>query len=180
MAQQALFLRWALFATLIGVGLVSAMILGAFSAIAHYDPTFISFTIITLMVLATGWCGWLTWRLQNDLRSGFDDELGQIRNDASHGSLVVNVCTLLGFLGTIVGMMIMFFAASKGLASGIGGGQATFKAFMQTVLTGLWPAFITTAVGLVCGFLVLLQYHMLDHAVTRAELEAKGGTNAPS
>ncbi len=179
MAQQALFLRWALFASLMTVGAVAAAILGGFSFIARYDPTNISFIIFVMMIAATAWCGRLTWKLQDDLRSGLDDRFEYLRNDASHGYLAVNLCTLIGFLGTILGMIIMFLSAEKGLMSSVGGGHGTFMALMRALLTGLWPAFLTTAVGLVCGAIVLLQYHMLDHAITKAKLDA-GGSDASS
>lgn len=172
MQQKTLFLRWALFASMLFVVLLAMAIMGVFSAIVRNDPTFISVTTIAMMIGATAWCGRLTWRLQRDIDNNWSDRLKDIRNDATHGYVVVNLCTLFGFLGTIVGMMMMFYAASRGLDGAVGsGGIGAFKAFMKTVLVGLWPAFITTAVGLVCGAVVLLQYHLLDHAIERARID---------
>jgi hypothetical protein len=182
MNDKTLFLRWALGASVLFVCVVAMGILGVFGAIIRNDPTWISMTTIAMMMGATAWCGRLTWRLQQDLHSGWSDKLKELRNDAKHGYVVVNLCTLFGFLGTILGMMMMFYAANKGLDAGIGagGGLGAFKAFMKAVLSGLWPAFITTAVGLICGAIVLLQYHLLDHAITRALLDSGEGDDEPA
>lgn len=173
LAQRTLFLRWALFASLVVVSLAASAFQGLFGLLMDHG-SYLSFVIIAVLLAATAWCGRLTWRLEIEKEQGWTDGFNDLRNEATHGHFAANVCTLLGILGTVFGMIIMFYAAAKGLGTTMGANDANVSnAFMKTVLAGIWPAFMANAAGLLSAVLILVQFHLLDHAIKKAELEAE-------
>jgi biopolymer transport protein ExbB/TolQ len=43
---------------------------------------------------------------------------------------------------------------------------------MNTIMSGLAPAFLATGTGITCAIIVLLQFHFLDAAITKAARDA--------
>ena len=168
MLSHGLLLNWALFVTLIAVGAVIVASLGWFGKIYELDLTKISFLILTLFVVSTGWCGFLTWQTSKTM-GGVDvlefkhpDACKYLENQAEHGWFAAGLCEKLGLTGTVFGFIIMLVGAFQGFEAG--NEQAT-RQLLEQLSSGMATAFITTLVGVVCSILLSVQYHNLSNVL---------------
>lgn len=168
MQPKRLFLRWALLTSLMTVGTIIAWEVKAFHFVYTADASKITFVILGLFVLSTALCGRLTWRasksidLQNNQDpSDFAKTLQGLENDSSHVDTAMEVCTALGLLGTAIGIIMAFFSGDQFK------GMENYDRLGSSVGT----AIITTAAGLICAILLLLQNHNLRHALKKARIE---------
>lgn len=73
---------------------------------------------------------------------------------------------MLGFLGTVVGMIEAFFALAK---SGV-------SANITVLSSGIYQALVTTVAGLVVGILALFAYNYLVSRISRVMNDMEGKT----
>jgi hypothetical protein len=157
MRHKRLFLKWALFASLVIIGAIVASNIG-WAEHLEKDPTHITYVTFTVFCLATLWCGRLTWRLT----SGRDPH--EVALELKHSWFASSLCVSIGLIGTAVGYFIMLEHGHSGGEPG----QVIDQAFANTSI-----AIINTVVGAVCGVLVEIQSHFVEVAVEKAI--AKGG-----
>lgn len=184
MHSKRLFLQWSLTVSLIAVGSVIVAVLGGFDLAWSLDGTKISFLIMGLFVVASGYCGVLAWRIDvaldtkrlQDLAASsgtsvsarrplkFGAFLKETANQAEHGWLAIGWCEKLGLLGTVIGFIMMLIHGFHGFAPT---NQADIQHLLDRLSYGMSTAFVTTLVGIVCGMLLELQFHMLDRSLER-------------
>lgn len=152
MHDKRLFLKWALFASLIVIGAIIAANLGWTEYLGN-DPTHITYITLTVFCLATIWCGRLSWRLAG----GRDPKA--VSMELKHGWFASSLCVSIGLIGTAVGYHIMLQHGHSGGEPG----QVIDQAFANTSI-----AIINTVVGAICGVLVEIQSHFVEHAVDKA------------
>lgn len=157
MQGKRLFLQWALFACLVGIGAAVAAGVGWIGYLKH-DPTHITLVTLTVFVLATAWLGRLSWKLSN----GHDPEV--VREELGHGWFASSLCVSIGLIGTAVGYYLM-------LQHGNAGGDAS-EVIRQT-FANTSIAIVNTVFGAICGVLVEIQSHFIGHAAKKA-LRAAG------
>lgn len=169
--RKKIFLRWALLTTLVLVTGIIAWRLKAFHLAYHTDASRLTFVILTLFFAATAWCGRLTWLANTAIENGGSAGkilfIKEIKNLENHSRIIdeaASICTLLGLLGTIIGIIMAFF------------GDGKFKGLEQQDQLGIavGTAFITTFAGLVCCILLMVQLTNLRHALQRAAIEMEG------
>lgn len=150
MKEKRLFVQWSVMASLIVVGVIFAHRLG-WTAYLQDDPTRITYVTISVFALATAWCGRLAWHLS----SGHDPK--DVELDLKHGWFASSLCVSIGLIGTAIGYYLM-------LKHGVGDdpGKVIEMAFANTAI-----AIVNTVVGAVCGVLVEIQSHMVEHAVEK-------------
>jgi biopolymer transport protein ExbB len=88
-------------------------------------------------------------------------------------SMIASIAPLLGFIGTIAGVIIIFFDISTTTDISIG-----------TISEGLYQKMISSATGLVVGILAYLSHHLLQNGVDKFvaqieefDLQLKANTN---
>ena len=162
------FLLWVLIAVLTAIASFIALELGGFKLAYDYDSSRITFLIFAIFYIMTGWAGWITWKasmiIDGDVSGrgmALTSSLRNIKNDASHIETSAELCTLLGLLGTIAGIIMAFFGGSgfKGVQNNPNLGAA------------VGTAFITTGAGIISSIILVTQHHFLLHAVKRKQIE---------
>lgn len=91
-------------------------------------------------------------------------EIRRVEGNTRHLAIVANLATMLGLLGTIIGMIAAFDAiAAKGLGN------------PNVVAGGIGEALVTTAYGLIVAIPSIIAYNFLDGRVdaVRADCEEK-------
>ncbi|MFM9422681.1 MAG: hypothetical protein RIR06_1142, partial [Bacteroidota bacterium] len=88
-------------------------------------------------------------------------------------SMIASIAPLLGFIGTIAGVIVIFFDISTTTDISIG-----------TISEGLYQKMISSATGLVVGILAYLSHHLLQNGVDKFvaqieefDLQLKANTN---
>ena len=173
MKKHALFLRWWLIVTLIGIGGLFARHFGVFREIYDKDITGLSFVIFAGFVFMSGWCGVKTFRLSGLLQGGrrrgddIPDAERIILEKTSHleevGWFAAGTFTSIGMVGTIIGMIW----ALKGFIDVNITEVTSVQKLISHMVFGVSTALYTTLVGLVCSTLLKLQYFNLGHARRR-------------
>jgi hypothetical protein len=152
MKGKRLFLYWALFVSLMCVGTMFAANLGWLASVFHDDPTHITYVTVSVLLVATGWCGWLSWRLSNG------EDPREVDKDLDHGFYAARLCFYIGLIGTAIGYLIML---KNGAAAG-DPSQVIRQAFANTAI-----AIVNTIFGIVCSVLVEAQSHFIERAIVK-------------
>lgn len=169
MVKERPFLRWFLFATLMSVCLFFVNKLGFFESLRDNDFTFIGFGIVALFVfmsiisgIRTKMVSLWSWKDNNfyDKNNKLVDSI-HVREVSASVWFSSAICTTLGMIGTVLGMIVAF--------SGFGGLDANDPAAVQATITylaeGVNAALYTTFVGLVASLLLKLQAYHLDYSI---------------
>lgn len=154
MKRKRLFLQWALFVSLLCVGVMIASFLGWLGLIFQGDPTHITYVTFGVFILATTWCGLLSWQFSD---GRLPDE---VEEDLAHSRFASSLCVSIGLIGTAIGYYIML---KNGDATGEPS-EVIRQAFANTSI-----AIVNTIFGGVCGVLIELQSHFIGHAVTKTK-----------
>jgi hypothetical protein len=158
MKSKRLFLQWTLFVSVLCVGAMIATNLGWTSLVFNSDPTHITYVTLAVFMMATVWCGLLTWRLSNGASPK------EVEDDLAHGWFASSLCVSIGLIGTAVGYYIML---KNGNATG-DPSEVIRKAFANTSI-----AIVNTIFGAVSGAFVEVQSHFIGHAITKMRRQMK-------
>lgn len=164
MTNRWLFLRWTLVVILVLVGSFIVWQLGGFQSAWRLDATKLTFFILFVLAITTCHCGRLSWELTNLLDSGNKNGLGKIETKLEHGWFAAGLCELLGYLGTIAGLIMVFtaFEAPSNYD------PESIKKLITAIYPGFQTAFITTLTGLISGILLRFQCHNIYMGVREA------------
>lgn len=90
---------------------------------------------------------------------------GVLNNRISYLSDIGSISTMLGLLGTVIGMIVTFIRISQGNVDGVQ---------QMKVAEGVYPALITTGIGLSIGIVALIFYSIFRGRVQKyiSELES--------
>jgi len=90
---------------------------------------------------------------------------GMLVNRISYLSDIGSIATMMGLLGTVIGMILTFMRISQGNVDGVQ---------QMKVAEGVYPALITTGIGLSIGIVAMVFYSFFRGKVQKyiAELEA--------
>jgi len=177
MKFKALFLRWFLMAVIIFTGLIIAIQIDGFQWIDERDVSKLSFVILTLFIGTTFWCGYLSWKLNLLLENRdsisserYQKNLRELELKADHGWFIRTICTELGMLGTIIGLILGLETVAKIQFDNIENSAQLISLFVKYLAT----AFVTTGIGLACGTLLLIQ---LQNLCNKIDTEKKEGNH---
>ncbi len=105
----------------------------------------------------------------NDVREVAEAEgsrqSGMLNNRISYLSDIGSIATMMGLLGTVIGMIVTFMRISQGNVDGVQ---------QMKVAEGVYPALITTGIGLSIGIVAMIFYSFFRGKVQKyiSELEA--------
>ena len=165
--KHQLFLRWWLFIT----GVVAAMIYmatqGLFVTVWQNDATKLSFLLLGLFTIMSGWCGYKTWTLSKFIDEGQDEPhlIDRIERLMEVGWFTSDLCLTIGMVGTVVGFIMMLSGFTKVDVSDVN----TVQELIKSLGIGMSTALYSTLTGLICSALLKIQYFNLNQAVEKAQ-----------
>lgn len=145
MSKQTLFVRWWVMALAMATIIASILMMGGFGFLLDNDVTYLSFVIMAVFFTFTGYYGYRLYRGQG---------LGQ--GVMEYGE---NLCTSIGLLGTVIGLIMMV----KGAFAGIDvNDQESIKTALVAMSSGIGSALVTTLVGLISAVLIGIQRKVVE------------------
>ena len=168
MAEKKLFLTWLLFASLISVGIIIGIQFDVFSFVYTNDASKLSIAIFAVFIIMTLYCGNLAWRLSclkekvehAEFNPAYYQTYKKIEIGILHVEEAINNSVLAGFLGTVLGVMLMIYAIKT-----MGTVQIASLADVWEIAKWAFTASITTAVGIISAILLSIQRHLLRIAL---------------
>jgi len=139
------FLRWWILLCVMIVAVGGAMSVGGLSFLSENDSTGISWVILSILLGGTVFYGY---------RLAINENLGQGVMD-----YLAELCTSLGLLGTVIGLIMMIGGAFEGLDVS---NQESVKGALIAMSTGIGTALTTTLVGLSSSLLLGLQKKFVE------------------
>ena len=152
MNKRTVFLRWALFACFIAVGIYVAWQRG-WGGYVQDDPTHVTYITLSFFAIATLWCGRLSWALCG----GRDPD--DIEIDLKLAHYASSLCVSIGLIGTAVGYYLMLKQ---------GGAEGQASEIIKRTFSNASIAIVNTVVGGICGVLIEIQSKYLEHATAKA------------
>jgi len=176
--KHKVFLRWLLFVVLIANGLLSVHLLGLLGPLFSTSTgTFIGSLIAGMLCISTIKLGQDSFALTDvsyidiDLAkmeqtaepgdSNLQRDLAALQNNTNVSKFIASLCTGFGFLGTVIGIIIMF----GGFAVLDPGNMESVMTLMEVVSAGFATAFYTTLVGLAAAICIAIQCKNIDYEI---------------
>lgn len=145
MSSQVLFVRWWVMSLAMVTVIASLLLTGGTSFLLENDATGISFLIIGVFSVFTGYYGYRLYR-----------GIGLGQGVMEYGE---SLSTSLGLLGTVIGLILMV----KGAFSGINiDDPESIKVAMLAMSSGIGSALVTTLVGLISSLLIGVQRRVVE------------------
>ena len=171
MVKHIAFLRWMLIAAVTSVGAYFCNSFGLFAEIMDKDWSYISVSIAVVFVLTSIWCGIKTFVLSHHINRteilGIPVNISKTKNLEEVGWFIAEQFTVWGFIGTVVGIVY----ALKGFVGIDVADSVAVQKLISGLVYGMSTALYTTLAGLVCSFLLKLQYINLGYTRRMAENE---------
>lgn len=105
--------------------------------------------------------------LQNAIENTGNAEIGRLEKGLSYLAMIAGGAPMIGFLGTVVGMVQAFFNMSN----------AGNNIDISLLSGGIYTAMITTVGGLIVGILAYFGYNFLTAKVSDTVLKMQNATN---
>ena len=161
-----LFLKWWFFICVIMASILWLVFTGAFYALWTQDATKLSFVLLTIFSVMSGWCGYKTWTLSKFLDNDQTEDylVEKIEHLIEVGWFTSDLCLSIGMMGTVIGFIMML----SGFANVDVSNMTTVQDLIKGLGTGMSTALYTTLTGLICSALLKIQYFNLSQAIDKA------------
>jgi hypothetical protein len=106
------------------------------------DQTKLSFLILLVFILTSGWVGWCTKHSEYKFQN------------IDVGWFVAEACLALGMIGTVTGFLLMLSGAFADIDLA---NTATIQTALSNMALGMSTALYTTLVGLICSLTLKIQ-----------------------
>ena len=139
--------------------------LGLLGALWEKDATNLSFVLLGLFAVMSGWCGYKTWRLSVFIDSNKTEPylIEKIEHLMEVGWFTSDLCLSIGMMGTVIGFIMML----GGFANIDINDMATVQGLIKGLGVGMSTALYTTLTGLICSALLKIQYFNLSQAIDK-------------
>ena len=163
--KHTLFLKWWLFMSAIMASSVLLAGLGLLGTLWENDATKLSFVLLALFAVMSGWCGYKTWRLSVFIDSKKTEPylIEKIEHLMEVGWFTSDLCSSIGMMGTVIGFIMML----GGFANIDINDMATVQGLIKGLGVGMSTALYTTLTGLICSALLKIQYFNLSQAIDK-------------
>jgi|TARA_B100000959_G_scaffold134836_1_gene141598 ABC-type phosphate/phosphonate transport system permease subunit len=151
--MKALLKWWLIFCLSLLAGGV-AVYFNLHNDLYNADQTKLSFLILGLFVLTSGWIGWKTKQL-DDARQNMDV-----------GWFIAEACLALGMIGTVTGFLLMLSGAFADIDLA---NTSTIQKSLTQMALGMSTALYTTLVGLICSLTLKVQLMNVENENQRHE-----------
>tara|TARA_B100001750_G_C15474282_1_gene581576 strand:+ start:282 stop:740 length:459 start_codon:yes stop_codon:yes gene_type:complete len=106
------------------------------------DQTKISFLILAIFLITSGWVGWCTKNSEHEIQN------------IDVGWFVAEACLALGMIGTVTGFLLMLSGAFADIDLA---NTSTIQTALSKMALGMSTALYTTLVGLICSLTLKIQ-----------------------
>ena len=139
--------------------------LGLLGTLWEKDATKLSFVLLALFAVMSGWCGYKTWRLSVFIDSKKTEPylIEKIEHLMEVGWFTSDLCLSIGIMGTVIGFIMML----GGFANIDINHMATVQGLIKGLGVGMSTALYTTLKGLICSALLKIQYFNLSQAIDK-------------
>ena len=139
--------------------------LGLLGTLWEKDATKLSFVLLALFAVMSGWCGYKTWRLSVFIDSKKTEPylIEKIEHLMEVGWFTSDLCLSIGMIGTVIGFIMML----GGFANIDINDMATVQGLIKGLGVGMSTALYTTLTGLICSALLKIQYFNLSQAIDK-------------
>ena len=139
--------------------------LGLLGTLWENDATKLSFVLLALFAVMSGWCGYKTWRLSVFIDSKKTEPylIEKIEHLMEVGWFTSDLCLSIGMMGTVIGFIMML----GGFANIDINDMATVQGLIKGLGVGMSTALYTTLTGLICSALLKIQYFNLSQAIDK-------------
>ena len=139
--------------------------LGLLGTLWEKDATKLSFVLLGLFAVMSGWCGYKTWRLSVFIDSKKTEPylIEKIEHLMEVGWFTSDLCLSIGMMGSVIGFIMML----GGFANIDINDMATVQGLIKGLGVGMSTALYTTLTGLICSALLKIQYFNLSQAIDK-------------
>ena len=165
MGNRKAFLAWWLIAVYIIIMLGVSFELGILNDIWEKDFTKLSFLNIGILISATIWCGFKSWKLTtlSAYKVAPQNALKKLENTMEAGWFVSDITLTIGMVGTVTG----FIAMLSGFADLNVEDIATVQGLITELGFGMSTALYTTLTGLVSSVLLKIQCFNISNNINK-------------
>lgn len=142
---MSMFLRWWLIFCISIAAFFTSYIFGFIDALIAKDITRLSFGIITIYFIASGFTGLITYKTTKGKKQGANINIGWF---------ITELLLAMGMIGTVVGFILMLGGSFESL--NVSDSNSVKQALTDMAL-GMSTALYTTLVGLTCSQLLKVQ-----------------------
>ena len=166
MIKHTLFLKWWLFLSITLLGTLGLGLQGYLHLLWEGDTTKLSFVLLSIFTVMSGWCGYKTWTLSRFLDNGQTEDylVEKIEHLMEVGWFTSDLCLSIGMMGTVIGFIMML----SGFTNIDVKDMSTVQGLIKNLGVGMSTALYTTLTGLVCSALLKIQYFNLSQAIDKA------------
>ena len=166
MIKHTLFLKWWLFLSITLLGTLGLGQQGYLHLLWEGDTTKLSFVLLSIFTVMSGWCGYKTWTLSRFLDNGQTEDylVEKIEHLMEVGWVPSDLCLSIGMMGTVIGFIMML----SGFTNIDVKDMSTVQGLIKNLGVGMSTALYTTLTGLVCSALLKIQYFNLSQAIDKA------------
>ena len=166
MIKHTLFLKWWLFLSITLLGTLGLGQQGYLHLLWEGDTTKLSFVLLSIFTVMSGWCGYKTWTLSRFLDNGQTEDylVEKIEHLMEVGWFTSDLCLSIGMMGTVIGFIMML----SGFTNIDVKDMSTVEGLIKNLGVGMSTALYTTLTGLVCSALLKIQYFNLSQAIDKA------------
>ena len=163
MIKHTLFLKWWLFLSITLLGTLGLGQQGYLHLLWEGDTTKLSFVLLSIFTVMSGWCGYKTWTLSRFLDNGQTEDylVEKIEHLMEVGWFTSDLCLSIGMMGTVIGFIMML----SGFTNIDVKYMSTVQGLIKNLGVGMSTALYTTLTGLVCSALLKIQYFNLSQAI---------------
>lgn len=113
---------------------------------------------------AIGRIGYSIKDIESTIENASQIELSRLEGNLSYLGVVAGIAPMLGFVGTISGIINIFYSISQSNDFNI-----------STVASGMYEKMVTSGAGLIVGLIAYMGYHLLNMKIDRIALKLQSG-----
>ncbi len=113
---------------------------------------------------AVGRIGYSIKDIESTIENASQIELARLENNLAYLGVIAGIAPMLGFVGTISGIINIFCSISLSNDFNI-----------STIASGMYEKMVTSGAGLIVGLIAYMGYHMLNMKIDRLALKLQAG-----
>lgn len=113
---------------------------------------------------AVGRIGYSIKDIESTIENASQIELARLENNLAYLGVIAGIAPMLGFVGTISGIINIFYSISLSNDFNI-----------STIASGMYEKMVTSGAGLIVGLIAYMGYHMLNMKIDRLALKLQAG-----
>ena len=113
---------------------------------------------------AIGRIGYSIKDIESTIENASHIEVSRLESNLSYLGVIAGIAPMLGFVGTISGIINIFYSISQSNDFDI-----------STIASGMYEKMVTSGAGLIVGLIAYMGYHLLNMKIDRIALKLQAG-----